>query len=438
MRSAFQSFFAACIAIALFTTISVSAAPTTQQSIDQLNADDPIQRDAAEAQLCLLGKSAIESLTHAAADPNPEVQRRARRALRQIRLFLLPDVPGNALEIAAAYLNADDSEARHTQLNLLFQIQPPPLSVLVRLLALEPDDDLRHQILYRLRIGYRDQIGPILADDHDLEQVLALLNGASSMWGQGEGEAADDAAAQYIAGNVEQQIQLYNAEEVNGDPQQQEHAASQLCFLYRISGKSNQALLAARRSREMPLVFLVLTDQGDWDEAAKVTTGWQNQVMGGAFRAAFQRLGGHLDRAKEKANALLPLVTPDPDDSFIPSKYLLLNDLPERGMDLLVDRHPAAVFSMRVARGEIDEALNLAAKYSNHPTEEGPLIISLRDDLRRTLGELPDLTIVDEKPINPGPLARAWQSAVVDLAQKKFKTAADEFGAIWEAGSHAF
>ncbi len=146
------------VGVALITPSLIQAAPTTQQSIDLLSSDDPVERAAAETQLAGAGKYAIDPLRQASMDPRPETRVRALRALRRIELFRLRDVPTWQLSIADAYLNAADFGNRKLQLNLLFDSQPAPDEILTRLIPIETDFELRHEMLYKLFLGYREHV----------------------------------------------------------------------------------------------------------------------------------------------------------------------------------------------------------------------------------------------------------------------------------------
>ncbi len=410
---------------------AVATQPSSVQKwIDQLGGTDRSERDSAESNLISAGKPARELLRVAADDPRPEVRARARRALREIDLFLLPDVPDDVLSVASAYLSAPDADHRKPLLNKLFQMQPQPDVVLTRLIPLEADEDLVRQNLYQLRLGYRDAVPRMLVDDDDLPGVLQVLNLSAEMWGGAE--AADDAMALMLSGKLEPQIAICEAEQVNGDTPAQEHAATQLCFLYRACGKYSEALKYARLSRDQSLVFLVLQDMGDWSAAAKEPDDrWRDPVAAAAYRSAFQRLAGHRQVGVEMMTAVSGTAPSDPDQTFTPSRFFLLNDLPERGMELMVDQHPAVVFGMRLERGEIGQAIEIAQKYQKHP-QDGETLGALYEDLRRSLGELPQPA---SQPAAAEPelsaVDRAWQQAVTDLNQKRFASAADGFASLW-------
>jgi hypothetical protein len=428
----------ALVLLAIFTSHPVRAAVTTRPSstlqtwADQLGGEDRAARDAAETNLIAAGKPARDLLRLAENDPRPEVAARARRALRKIELFLLPDMSDEALSIAQAYLSAPDAEHRKPQLNRLFQMVPQPDAVLTRLIPLEDDEDLIRQILYQLRIGYRDAVPRMLVDDDDLPAVLQVLDLSAEMWG-GQ-QAADDAVALILCGQIDQQIAICSAEQVNGDTTEKEHAATQLCFLYRACGKYSDALKYARLSRDQSLIFLVLQDMGDWSAAAKEPDErWREPIVAASYRAAFQRLAGHPQAEVAIMSGLSAGAANDADPaSFAPSRMFLLNDMPERGMELLVDQHPAVVFEMRVERGEIAQAIGIAQKYQKHP-QEGTLLAGMYEELQRNLGELPEPASQPVGVAGPDltPVDRAWQQAVTDLNRKKFQIAADEFAAMW-------
>jgi hypothetical protein len=414
---------------------AVTNPPSNQnlrQWVDQLSDPDPLARDLAESNLVNARKPAIELLRSAINDPRPEVQIRARRALRNINLFLLPGVSDEALSFAELYLSAtSDPVHRKPHLNQLFAMQPQPNVVLTRLVPLEDDEDLRRQILYQLATGYREAIPRMLVDNDDLPGVMSVLNGSADMWGRSE--AADDAVALFLTGQIDQQIAISEAEQINGDTVSQERAATRLCYMYRVCGKYDQALKYARLSRDQGLIFLVLQDQGDWSAAAKEPDDrWRDPIVVGGYRAAFERLAGHPQAGIDIMAGLSANAPNDADRLFNPSRIFLLNGMPERGIELMADQNPAAAFEMRVMRCEIPQAIEIAEKYENHPHDAADLAQS-HEKLMQSLGELPGPATATSQSAGSdnGSAGNAWQEAVNDLNEKKYQAAADLFGSLW-------
>jgi thioredoxin-like negative regulator of GroEL len=426
MRNA--SYKLAVIAIAVPTFLAgphcVTASPTTQQSIDQLNADDPAERDAAEARLASIGKGAIDPLRQAAHDSSPEARMRALRTLRRIELFRLRDVPSEQLALADAYLNAPDFGNRSMRLNLLLQCNPPADAVLTHLIPIEPDDELRRKMIYQLYVRYRDHVASMIDDDDDVDAVLTLLDGAATMWAP---SASDDAVAIYLTGHLDEQVARWTAEQGNGDAVQKERAAGILCQLYRVSGNFDQALKFARLSRDQNLIFLVLQDQGDWSAALKEPDDrWHDPLITAAYRACLTRLNGDRQRAVDLLTPFLGTALVDTDLNLSPSRLFLLNDLPEAGINLLLPHNPSAAFRMRVSRNEIPQAIEIAERFPS----SGDIPQQLAE-LRQRIGELPAPTTQPaEEAVTPD--EQAWSSALALLHDKKYQQAADAFGAIWK------
>jgi Flp pilus assembly protein TadD len=407
----------------LATPIRVHASPTTQQSIDQLSAADPAERDAAEARLSSIGKDAIDPLRQAVNDPRPEPHMRALRTLRRIELFRLRDVPTQQLELADAYLNAPDFPNRSMQLNLLLESKPAADAVLTHLIPMEMDMELRRKMLYPLYIRYREHVAPIIDEDNDIDGLLTLLDGSATMWGQ---SASDDAVALFLTGHLDEQIPRWTAEDANGDDVERERADRILCQLYRISGKPDLAMKYARLSREQNLIFLVLQDQGDWAAAEKEPDDrWHDPLIAAAFHACFARLNGHQKQAVDLLTPMVSSATPDTDSSYSPSRLFLLNDLPEEGIKLLLPRHPAAAFAMCVARLDIPKAIEIAERFPDDADTAERLQM-----LRQTLGEIPAPTTQPAEADTPD--WKAWLAAVAALNDKKYAEAAHAFGQLWK------
>jgi hypothetical protein len=418
------------------TTLADNPTSNPYQSVlDQLGADDASDRTSAESYLTSLGHAADQAIHQALTDPRPEVQLRARRMLRTNALFRLSGVPDDVLAIAQAYLKARDFEHRKIQLNRLFQVQPQPNTVLARLITLETDDDLRRQMLYQLAGGYRQAIAPMLLKDDDLAGVLNLLRGSADMWGGAE--AADEATALMLSNRLQDQIDICSAEQINGDTVSKERAATQLCFLYRVCRQYDQAIKYARLSHDQALVFLVLQDQGDWSAAIKEPDDrWRDPIVAAGYRAAFQRLAGHTQAGIDLLTPSAQNAIADADATYSPSRVFLLNDLPERGIELLTEQHPAVAFTMRVERGEIAEAIAIAQNHENRPREAVELG-QLHDALRQSLGELPepatqpqetsDASTPNANQSSPG----SAQAAILALQNKSYDAAANAFAQLW-------
>jgi tetratricopeptide (TPR) repeat protein len=427
MRSTLRQIALMCACL----TGVAAAGPTTRESIDQLHSDDPIVRQSAEDHLADLGSPALESLRSALADPNPETHARVRRALRRIELFRQKQIPSAQLSIANEYLNAHDYDAKKLQLNRLFD-QPSPEAALTRLITIETDPDFRHQMFYKLYLGYRDQAGRILQEDDDLDAMLDLVDGAGTMWGQKQ--SADNALLQYLSGHLDEQIARWTAEQTNGTQADQERAADILCQLYRVCGKYDQALKFARLSREPSLVFMVFQDQGDWKSAAaEPDDRWHDPTLAAAFHAAFLRLAGHPAEAVDALSQRISAVVPDTDSTMSPSKLFLLNDLPETGINLLLPNHPAIAFSMRVERREIAQAIEIAEKYKNN-SPDSTLLSEEYTALRQRLGVIPaPATQPVPQAEENSPQWKQWVAAVKELDDKQFTAAAGHFAALWAA-----
>jgi tetratricopeptide (TPR) repeat protein len=426
-----QMLFMVAAATGFLSLPSRAAEPTTepviQQCIDQLAAADPAERDVAEHRLVSIGAPALELLTPLKANGSPDVLVRVRRIIRQIHLFQLRDVPDTALAAARNYLAATDPARRKHQLNILLQMHPQPNALLSRLVVLENQEDLRRMNLYQLGTGYRDSVPALLVEDDDSVGVLSLLNSAATMWGRCQ--AADDAMALYLTGDIDDPIEICTAEQINGDPDQQARAAARLCYLYRVCGKYDQALKFARLAHDPSLVFLVLQDQADWTTAAKEPDDrWRDPVICAAFKAAFQRLSGDL-ASENRTMTAADCLNADSDAGFTPSRFFLLNDMPARGIELLKSQHPATAFSMHVRRGEISTALEIAATDANHPTE-GATLKTLSDELRQTLGELPASPAASAPK---SPTSKASNDPLADFRDQKFSLVAKQFGLLWAA-----
>jgi hypothetical protein len=177
---------------------------------------------------------------------------------------------------------------------------------------------------------------------------------------------------------------------------------------------------------------MVFQDQGDWKSAAaEPDDRWHDPTLTAAYHAAFLRLAGHPNEAVDAISARISAAAPDADNTLTPSKLFILNDLPETGINLLLPRHPAIAFSMRAARGEIAQAIEIAKNYQDRSPESEDLTAQYTA-LQQKLGELPaPTTQPTEAPEDNGPNWPQWAAAAKELDQKQFATAAAHFAALW-------
>jgi hypothetical protein len=143
-------------------------------------------------------------------------------------------------------------------------------------------------------------------------------------------------------------------------------------------------------------------------------------------------LAGHPAEAVDAMTARIAAVVPDADNALGPSKLFLLNDLPETGMNLLLPRHPAVLFEMRVARLEIPQAIEIAEKYRD-ASPESKQLEEQYTALRQKLGELSATTQPSAEDEGEGPQWPAWLAAAKELDAKRFVSAAGQFAALWVA-----
>ena len=246
--------------------------------------------------------------------------------------------------------------------------------------------------------------------------------------------AADDAVALMLAGQLDQQIAICTAEQMNGDTPAQEHAATQLCFLYRACGQYNQAMKICPFVAGSVAYFSGVAGHGRLvgGRPKEPDDRWRDPVAAASYHSAFQRLAGHQPAGAAIMSAVSGAASSDPDQTFTPSRFFLLNDLPGRGMELLVDQHPAVVFGMRVERGEVAEARFRSRRNIRSIRRRGT---RLRACMKTCAGAWASCR---HPPASRCRSSRAltaedrtWQKAVTDLDQKNFAAAAEGFASLW-------
>ena len=421
---------AACLAVVACTVAAVPVSPPTTGRVDggipswvdQLNAPDPAGRAAAEHRLSAAGRRAIPALSAALDDPRAEVAIRARWVLRRIQLFALHGVSDEALALADQYLSSDRSAFRSAVVQQLVELRPRPVDVLVRLLTLEPNADLRSELM-AAALGYRQAV-PRLVLDGDLDGLVTLLEQAAA--DEPNVGCPDYAVEQFLTGRWDAAADRWRAELANAPAVQQPQAARVLCQLCRVAGRRAEATDLARRAGDHRLLLACAIDAGDWSAAADAATDCWPGPASATVRAGLLALAGRPTDAAAATAANGP-------DALPAGKLQLLLGHADHGLDLLSadptsGGDPVAAFRLRQERGEYDQALALAARHARDP-QVGPPLAAVRDDLRRLLGELPPAPQASPPPAAPKAGDDPWSRALSDLSDHRDAAAAADLAA---------
>ncbi|QDU22243.1 tetratricopeptide repeat protein [Urbifossiella limnaea] len=284
--------------VALLIAASAAADPpraTPEELVGLLGDPSFAVREKATAALWAAGKDAAPALRKAAADPRPEVARRARGVLARFEWFDYPDTPPDVRAALRRFLDATGRE-RHAAFADLVALSPSGRAAGRAVLdnALDPAvrDPLAAFILTHLRREVPARVG---AGDTATAAELVALHATRSGTPAG---AADFAAFHVLSGTLPQAVA--DAEAAPPSPA----ADRVLAHLYRAARAWPKARAAAKRVDEADadrrsklgqppptLVETLLEEEGDWS-AARDLPASRPANLPEALRLTYQRLTG--------------------------------------------------------------------------------------------------------------------------------------------------
>ncbi len=362
--------WAALIASAVGLLLAVAPAeaapaPSLQEQvarwIGQLGADDFTAREDASQKLWAAGPAAEAALEKALRSDDPEVARRARVVLGRIRAGIPADTPGDVLRLVEQYL--EDPARGEGLLDKLLANGSQGYAVLVKVADRQATDQ-RRRILERItRQGPR--LAAALLADGQFDAAEALLE--SCLGGGDESDRKHYAAFIQLRGKLDDALRRFEGQA--GRPGGA-RAQALLTHLYRAKGDLASARRSAEKAGQQDLRNLILAEQGDWQELARLPvtpqgSGKPSLVLGQyGLRAAQHRLAGSEDESARLLAAIAKgagdAPTQDVYPWFVVPAFLLNDRLPEAFTLLRQHRDAVREFELLCAQLRFREAFALA------------------------------------------------------------------------------
>ncbi len=370
------------------------------EAIAQLGSDTLKVREDATRFLWEAGRAAGPALREAMKSPDAEVAWRARQVLEQLECGIRPDTPEDIQKLARKYRTGDRA-AKEAVAAELAGMKGSGYAVLLAILALEKDDDLRRELVNR----YIDQLfgtvseHMLAGDDERAEAMIELALDFS------HDQALDYYPVFFLThGSLDGKIHQF---QVEMEKSPSTCTARALAYLQRMGGDSKGALQMAEKSDDAALVRSILFELGDWkrlaemqakaavgpDEIAKRKLTGNFQGMFGnnredlenaihveqlGFLAAYQRLAGNAEDASktlaqiQKSNGKGALIQ-------LAARGLFLNERPTEAMALLIqNKQYAQAFDMMSVQMRYREAIGVLEKARNEMVGDELFAMELR------------------------------------------------------------
>jgi tetratricopeptide (TPR) repeat protein len=353
-------------------------APPVEELVRDLGSPIYAVRERAEAALWKRGRAAIPALEQAAADPNPEVARRAGDVLDRFGWYVFPDTPADVLKRITAFRTgtADDRKAALAE---LLRLGPHGRAAVRAILLKDIPPATRDPLAAHLAATLRREV-PLLLFDGKADEAAALL--ALHTTGTTPEGAADFAAFHALRGTLPAAIR--EAEAARKTARKPEAADLVLAHLYRASRDWPKARAAAAHLPPQPggprLLPMLQEEEGDW--AALLGSPPPDLNLPAAYRLTFLRL---TDKRKEfdEQVAHLREVAKEPfagESTQGAALALLLNNRAADATDLLLARRQSLglLSEILIARMRYKDALDLLG-----PDASGAATERVDFDLRR-------------------------------------------------------
>jgi len=336
-----------------------SAGPTVDELIRDLGSPLFSIRERAEDQLWRRGKAAVPALEKAAADPNPEVARRAGAVLSRFGWYVFPDTPANVLKQVTAFRTGTPGE-RKAAFAALLKLGPHGRAAARAILLKQLPPASRRPLITHLTTQLRREV-PLLLFDGKADEAAELL--ALHAVGTTPEGAADYAAFQVLRGTLPAAIA--EAEAARKTAANPEAADLILAHLYRANRDWAKARAAAADLPAPPdgssVVGMLLEEEGNW--AALLNAPPQNLNLPDAYRLTFLRLSGKqkefADEAKRVRESAADFA--NWEDVREAAISLLVNNRAADATDLLLTKRQNLdlLSEILIARMRFKEALDL-------------------------------------------------------------------------------
>jgi tetratricopeptide (TPR) repeat protein len=372
-------------------------------AIARLSSADPAEREEATRVLWAAGDAAVVALTEAAAGDDVEVARRASEILRNLHYGIRPDTPRAVIDLLNQYRQADRAGVL-VAVNGLSARGTVGVRILSRLWKEEREAWRRTLLAQRLAERSRTAAALLLADGSP-DAVLPLLEAAADASAPFGEQAMRDLAAYLLVrdkrGLDERVAQLkplvaaQSPADAGAEPgadagganagaaagpfvgpmagggarqplSAKGKAAYLLAYLCRARSDLPAARWAAEQSGDPSLLESLLVETADWKAmAARAArrSGIPDSIEDLGFAAAYHRMAGDEAGAQKFADLISVYATRHPDDNWLAAEALFLNDRPDAGMNILLDRRNySAAAALLAPRMKFKELFDLAER----------------------------------------------------------------------------
>lgn len=394
--------------------------------VDRLADPDPVKREQAGKSLWSMGRPAEAALRAAAAEPNPEIARRAKAILRDFTYGLYPDAPHEIFTLLDQYRGGDPQEKRAAVLGL-GNAGIPGIRVLLKLREDERDPNWKLLISQVLAPREHEVSVLMLADGQaaDVEQILSRSAFDSPI------AAQDYAAMLLFNGKLKDELAHVKSQPITP------RSAPVLVALARAAGDAATARAAAEKAADPELLDAILIEQGQWAELARrIETGGQRlqpaERLG--FLCAYYRLAGDQQKSDAAAGQLSTLAVGSPQEYERCAENLFLNNHPDQAIAVL-QQHAAflQLTEFLASRLQFAEALKLPEQAERRQSPEA-LEVKARTvgtlqflGLTSEGGKLLDQVVAENRLRND---FATWASLIESARESGTPDKADEFAAI--------
>ncbi len=337
------------------------AGATVDDLIRDLGSPVFSKRQRASEELWLRGRAAIPALEKAAADPSPEISRRAREVLDKFGWGIFPDTPRPVLDQIAAFHSAKPAD-RPESFEKLLELGPEGREAARSILSRDLPDDIRKPLIAHLTLVLRREVPRLLFDGKADEAADWMAMHAAGTSPEG---AADFAAFQFLKGTLAHAIA--DAEAARKSSRDRTASDFLLAHLYRANRDWDKAREAAanfpRQANGSSLVEMLREEEGNWSALLRdPPPGPLNLPQ--ALRLTLLRLDdreaefeAEAKRVQSSADNLFPR-----EDIRDTAFALLLNHRVADATDLLKSRRQnlAVLSEIHIGRLQLQEVLDLA------------------------------------------------------------------------------
>jgi tetratricopeptide (TPR) repeat protein len=383
--------FSLVVALVLLAAQNVDGAPPSKEQIaklvKQLGDNEFDVREAASRKLWEVGEVAEEALKEAAKSEDAEVSRRATEILAKFKWGLYPDTPKKVVELIESYQSAD-AGGKAKIIGDLFDAGAPGCKALLKIAKVEPDADVRANLMVQIAAGLPRAVPLLLEDDNPvlLERLVEI-----GLDNQVRTGIAHYAAYWQLSGRIDGRIAHFKALEKKSDDRKRE--AEILAYLYRAKGDLASAVEAARRAEVDDLIDHLLGEAADWKQLAerKASGDPGDELERLGHRAAYYRLAGQKKELNETLAEIKKLAEAQPADDvkrLQAAKALFLNGRTADALEVLGKGENAVMlFEILCARNQFKDAFDLVDKARFADTKEVPPLEIVQARTLYLLGE---------------------------------------------------